>query len=444
MFDAHRARAPWTAIAFAAVLAALVGGAAWLGDPVERASVLAGGGNPLAEPFVDPRVDQLYPESPLVASLRAEAEFGPVAEAAVTAFADELAREVGFWALASTGTSDLDAAERALWTGRRIDDLAVAWALGMQARELHARERQGRLSAGIPERGPRYLNPEEAALVFAHVAWRLDLDAVLIRSPEHWYVELRDPAGAIAPRGLEPTCFWRVDAAGEVMPSEEPSVGRRLSFPADHYSSGVGGIRNPSPLPAGAYEPISAAALPGALLAALAERYGEEPAALDAAMAADPAIARSVFERHLEAGLAAWAAGDVDEVAAEVKTLAKLRSELGDAVGAAPDERALAAFVAFRGGDSVGGNAHLDRVIRYYEPNGPREKVRSEAHAMALWLDLEFGPAAHRDWNARVVPLLNRYATQPTRLAMLCPLGLRALRGDRALLESRVPSCAGT
>jgi hypothetical protein len=360
----------------------------------------------------------------------------------VLAFADELAREIGWWLLASTGASDVHEAERLLWEQGRIDDLAVTWALAMQARDLRSREGQGRLSAGIPEHPPRYLQPEEAQLLLAHVAWRLDLDAVLIRSPVHWYLELREPGGDRR-RGVEATCFWRVDALGRDVHSPEPSVGRRLVFPPDHYPSGVGGIRNPSPLPPGAYEPIGAAELTGELTAKLALRYDADPAELEARLATEPgaALAQTVYRTRLAAGIAAWERGDLARVRAEAQALQTLRTKHGALLAAAPDELVLDAIVRLADGDRDGGLAQVRKVLEVHEPNGPVMFAGGDAHATAMWLELEHGRASPEDWNRRIVPLLNRHKDDPARMSRLCELGRAVLASTTTSVEELVPEC---
>jgi hypothetical protein len=275
MFEstARQSRAPWVVVLLLGGLAA--GALVWRDELFSRLSVLLDGGNPLAPIFAEERRDQVYAESPLAVSLELERGMASGEPERALAFADEIAREVGYWMLSATGASDLDEAERRLWADGQPDGLAIAFAKALQDRQLYSRRNQ-HLSAGLPgldghgdARDPKYIHPDELPLLFLHVAWRLDLDARLVRSPIHLYVLLQEPGGE-RQRGVEPTCFRCVDVLGKVVHSDEASVGRRLTFPPEHYPSGVGGIRNPEPLPPGAYEVIAPAALPGELYARLA------------------------------------------------------------------------------------------------------------------------------------------------------------------------------
>jgi hypothetical protein len=286
------------------------------------------------------------------------------------------------------------------------------------------------------------VHPDELPLLFAHVAWRLDLRAELVRSPEHLYVLLREPGGDRV-RGVEPTCFPRVDALGAVVPSEEASVGRRLTFDEDFFSSGVGGLRNPSPLPEGAYTTVAPSELVGELLALAAERQGTDPAALEARLAdhPDPAVVNVVWHARLADGLAAAEAGDVARVRAATERLAALRQQHPDAVPDAPDEQALEAWARITTGDVAGGLAAARPVLAWYEPDGAVQFAKSDAHALAMEIDLEHGPRTYEDWNARVIPLMNLHKTDRERFAKLCAIGREVLRDTEDDLEALIPEC---
>lgn len=445
MFETTRSRS-WAAPAVMVVLAAAVT-AVWWTRPslLQRVSVLVAGGNPFAEPFATERVDQVFPESPLAVSLALEAGFAPVERDAVLAFADDLARDLGFWLLETTGAHDIEDAERRLWATGDADRFAVAWALRLQDRHLYSRHEQ-RLSGALPpehREDPRYAHPDELVLLLAHVAWRLDLASDLIRSPVHHYVVLREPGGTRA-RGVEPTCFRRVDALGHVAPSDEPSVGRRLSFPPDHYPSGVGGIRNPDPVPPGIYEPVSASELTGDLFARLATRYDADAETLGQQLVdhPSPAVAQAVYRLRMSRGIAAWEAGDAATTAKEAAVLAQLRADHGPLLADAPDERVLDAAAAFAGGDRERGFDGVHAVLRYHEPEGPVLFAKSDAHAMAMWLELEHGLPTPEDWNRRIVPLLNRNRDDPAQIERLCAIGRRVLADTKQTVEELVPECA--
>lgn len=450
MLTATRSRSRWTTIGLLSVIAASAA-LWWQGPALERASVLqrlsvlAAGGHPLAEPFAREHVDQTFAESPLVVSLGLEEAFAPMEREEVLAFADALARDLGFWLLETTGAPDVEEAERRLWSEGDPDRLAVAWALRLQARHLYARHTQRLSGATAPYRDdPRYAHPDELALLFAHVAWRLDLATDLVRSPVHHYFLLREPGGTRA-RGVEPTCFRRVDALGRVVKdSDEPSVGRRLTFPPDHYPSGVGGIRNPVPLPKGSYAPVTAAELTGDLFARLAARYDADAETLDRQLAADPtvAVARAIQQVRLARGIAAWQAGEARVLAEESRALAELRSTHGALLDDAPDERALDAAVAFAAGARARGFDGIHAVLRYHEPDGVPLFAKNDAHAMAMWLELEYGLPTPEDWNRRIVPLLNRNRSDPAQIAKLCGIGRKVLANTEQTVEGLVPECA--
>jgi hypothetical protein len=520
VFEGSRSRSVWP-LALLAFAVAVAGAAAVWSRPavIERLGVLAGGGDPFASPLAEGRSDHRYPESPLAVSLELEAGFTEVDREGVVTFADALARDLGFWLLARTGTGSVEAAEQALWAEPGGPDaFAVAWALRMQDLNLYARDTQ-RLSAGVKPEGFRYAHSDELALLLAHVAWRLDLGMDLVRSPVHRYVLWRQPGspaldgplgpgspaldgplgpgspaldGPLGPggdrlRGIEPTCFRRVDVLGDLVPSEEPSVGRRLVFPPEHYPSGAGGIRNPAPLPAGAYEVVAPEALASDLLVRLVERYGGGLAALEARLGEsgarrtgqrtpldatavqnrgllsgpavralpvrvearagdDPApVAQAVYRIRLSSGVAAWERGDLAAVRREAAALGALRTARGGLLPEAPDEAALQAVVAFADGDAGAGRAAVRRVLAHHDrgADGPLLFARSDAHAAAMWLELEHGAPALEDWNSLVVPLLNRYRERPERIEALCRIGRRVLKDAVQTVEELVPECRG-
>lgn len=275
MFDAARRGAGWGRWLFlAAGLAAVAWGVRSGG--LESLDRLARG-VPLDAPrLATEGVDRPYSRSPLAVALELEGAWHTVDAEAALALGDRLAEALGDWMLQTTGAPDLDAAERRLWADRRIDALAVALARLLREADVHARQRH-RLSEGADE-VPVYVHPDDLPWLMAHVFWRLDLRFTVVPSPVHHYLLLEGPEGQR--RGVEATCFRRVDALGKVVPHDQPSVGRRLTFPEAHYPSGAGGIRAPDRLPDGVYEPLrDDATLAEALRARLEARYGAMPAA---------------------------------------------------------------------------------------------------------------------------------------------------------------------
>lgn len=242
---------------------------------LDQADLLASGVTPGTELLATAHVDQPYRRSPLLLAMALEEVFTEVDGRQGEALGDAIAEELGRWMLQQTGASDLDAAERALWAAGRQDELFVELATRLRAHEVHARNRH-RLSQPDPEGEgqPVYVHPDDLPWLMAHVLWRLDVRAELVRSPVHHYLVARAPDGG-GSRAIEATCFRRVDALGKVVQSDQPSVGRRLVQPEGHYPSGVGGIRNPDPLPAGAYVSfLDDDSLATGVLERLEERYG--------------------------------------------------------------------------------------------------------------------------------------------------------------------------
>lgn len=274
MFDAARRSSGW---GVGVLLALMVGGVGWgvRAGGLEAVDRLARGVPLGARPLATTADDRPYTRSPLATALALEAAWVPVDAASALALGDRLAETVGTWMLETTGAPDLEAAERALWAEGRIDALPVRLATAMRDAEVHARagHRLSEGAAGVPV----YAHPDDLTWLMAHVAWRLDLAFVVVPSPVHHYLLLRGPDGRA--RGVEATCFRRVDALGKVVPHDQPSVGRRLVFPPEHYPSGAGGIRAPDRLPAGVYEPLEGdEALEAAIRQRLEARHGPVPA----------------------------------------------------------------------------------------------------------------------------------------------------------------------
>lgn len=378
--------------------------------------MLSGGGNPLASPFAEARRDVGYPESPLVVWLDLESLLAPGDPESALRFADEIAREVGYWLLASTGASDIEEAEEILWADADPDGLAVAFAKALQDRAVYSRKSQ-HLSAGLPKdaRDPKYIHPDELPLLFLHVAWRLDVDARLVTSPIHRYVHLYKP-GLDLIRGVEPTCFRRVDALGRLVHTDEPSVGRRLTFPPEHYPGGTGGVTNPRPLPPGAYKVLSPGALVGALFESLLAREGEREEDLEATLAAggSDSIARLLHRAAIGRGIEAWERGDLPTVARYAEQSADLRAKYPGALQADPSVHILDAISALAEGDEATGLGLLDAIAR----RAPCPE--SEEGAAASWLLLE---RAAPPGDPQIVACLRaRHRGDPARLEALCEM----------------------
>lgn len=414
-----------------------LGVAAWLAlGGVQGLDVVLSGGNPFASPFPAERVDQPYVRSPLEVALELEADLhDDVDTAATLAFADRIATDLGRWMTQRAATADVQQAERALWDEGAIDAIPIKWASLLQGREVYVRS-QRRLSTGPPSSGPIYVHFDEAALLFAHAAWRLDLDAHLVRSPVHHYVHLHDPAGDEIV-GVEPTCIWRVDALGHPTGSSEDCLGPKLTFGSRHHPSGAGGIRNPDPLPAGAYEEIDDEALRGELLARLLDRVDAPTLSADDA-ASHPAVARAAWSRHLQDGLDALRADDLEAMTEPLAALEALRAQAPPGLPEAPDEQVLQAARTFAGGGD--GHAALAAVFEHYEGGFAPRSPKGAAHAAAIQLHLAHATLGEDDWNRRVVPMLNWTRGTPEQFAAICRFGDRAL-GNRDRVLKHVPEC---
>jgi len=220
------------------------------------------------------RVDYPVARSPLEVALALEGAWVTVDPAQGLALADRVATDAGRWMLQQTAAGSVEEAEQVLWSRGEQDQLFVFVAQRLREEGVHARKRH-RLSEPEDEGQPVYVHPDDLAWIIAHVAWRLDLRVELVRSPVHHYLVAREPGGEGA-RTVEATCFRRVDALGQVVQSDQPSVGRRFMAPEAHYPSGVGGIRHVEPLPEGAYRSLrSEEAVAEAIMERLTARHGE-------------------------------------------------------------------------------------------------------------------------------------------------------------------------
>ena len=437
----HRSSGLSVGLILAAIAAAIALAAFVAGGGLRRVDIALAGGNPFASPVVHEHRDQIYPESPLAVALRVEATFAEVDADGALALADAIARDLGFWLLAHTGASDLHEAEIALWQQGDPDPLAVAWAVRMQAANVRARREGQRLSADVPAdpgpASPVYVHPDDLPWMFLHAAWRLDLAAELVRSPIHQYVVLHQPDGDGA-RAVEPTALWRVDALGDMVTSDEISVGLFLTMHESQFRRGSGGITNPDPLPAGSYQTIGAHELEADLFERLAQRHDSGEEALAARLGQSPAIAVALWEVLMNQGLAALADDDLAGVRRAHDKLADLLADRPDEVSG-PDHLVLAAALADPGGREA--RTLLREVFAAHEPEGPVTLVRSDAHAAAMWMDLRDGRVVPEDYNRRIIPLMNRHRADPKALAELCDHARSALAQTQQRLTDLMPTC---
>lgn len=266
MFDQARQGRSWPlAIALFVGVAALA--LAWIRPDLVSGMAEAVSDRLQGDALVVEGRDRLLSQSPLEVVMRLDG-VDAVAADQVRGLSEALAKDAGRWLLRHTDRDDLQSAEVQLWEMGGPDPLLFYIAAQLRARNVYLRKRH-RLFDGVADEGPIYAHPDELTWLAADILWRLDLRADLVQSPVHQYLVVRAP-GAAGSRTFEVTCFRRVDALGKVVPSDEPSVGRRLVAPEDHYPSGVGGIRHPSPLPNDAYVVLDEARLPEAMALRLA------------------------------------------------------------------------------------------------------------------------------------------------------------------------------
>jgi hypothetical protein len=425
MFDAARSnRSPF--VVGAVLLAIAMAVSVYLRPDLleqasEKADLWLAGAGLRADPFASKRVDHPYPDSPLAEALRLEEQLGPTDRDAVLAWADDLAHDMGLWLLRETGSTDVAAAEDALWDAARQDAFALELARQLRNREVYARQ-QHRLS-GI-DGPPLYVHPDELAWIGAHVAFRLDLRMRLLRSPVHHYLVWTSPSGQLG-RTVELTNFRRVDALGKLVASDEPSVGRRLIGPEDLFPSGAGGIHELQG--DGVYREIPADQLTAELLQRIVT-WKAHTAGADFADAAP--LAR--YELGLMRGMEAWTRGDTDTVAAAYRELAALRRDHGDDLPALPKENVLG-FAAGVAGVS------LRPIFAHYDTPAP-DRPADDLHEMAMWLDLRDGRIGKLDYNRRVVPLTNVSRRRDEQLE-LCQAGRIALAQEASVPTTWLERC---
>lgn len=383
---------------------------------LDQIDILLGGGNPFASTLAQEHHDQPYAESPLAVALRVESELREGVDVDRTlAWADGVARDLGSWMLSTTGADDVHEAEKALWESRSVDRMVFQWARIMQDRDARVRP-DARLSSGPDRTAPR-LHPDEAILVLGHVAWRLDLDAALVRSPVHHYLHLHEPGGE-GVRGVEATCFWRVDSLGKPTGSDEKCQGPKLVFGVKHHPSGAGHIRNPTPLPPGAYDEVAAEELEGDLTGRLLTRTEVAPDVLLGLEATSPVLVAGQWQALHERGMAALPVADGAALGETHQAMAALRASHAALVPADPDERLFEAAAAFARGDD--GSEALAVVLEHYDPGPPLKLPANDAHGWAMMLDLEHREMRIDDHEYRVVPLQNWTKRRAAARAYLC------------------------
>lgn len=220
---------------------------------------------PSADGFVATRDDYPYPDSPFLEYLAYEGRFVQFDQDRVSAFADELAEDVGWRMLIETGEGDVEGAERALWARGDARRVPLWIAYGLRSRGVFYHE-ESLLSRSFDpdlhdEEGRVHLDCDQLAHLYEHVAWRLDLDLQEIQSPFHVYLRYSPPKDVSGdPLTVEATNFRRVDMDGNRVDFLGEGVGADYLIDPDYHSSGKSGTYASPELiaAAGLYQPATA------------------------------------------------------------------------------------------------------------------------------------------------------------------------------------------
>lgn len=458
MFETYRRRRPWGLLAALAAVGAL---GVWAGTHPEDAwlrvtqvrALVAGAPLGALDASDAARSDSPYGASPLqVYTSAAEAAGLPRAWLADTG--DAVARDVGWWMLAETGASDLAQAELALWTDKRGADIPLWIAERMRAHDLVWRRR----GAGVrAPRGPTALDADQAAHVFAHVGWILDLGIAERATAEHTYLSYAPPSGVEGETWtLEAANFARVDMLGRPLPDLQPGIGTRLFIEPHFHPTGAGGIRSREGLAeaGGLFEILDDR---GVSDAAVAEVAGElmrdgrtdaahallwqhvegsgSPRLVHAAHTATIALARQAIEDE-----------EADEAVARAEQAVALRRSHGPLHRRDdPEELVVLAKAKLAAGSRTGSRAVLAHALAHWRD--PVE-MPSRIHAEAMLLDIRGRDVGMADFNSRIIPLMNhaqRIQDEAERQALrdeVCPRAERALRDTTARLRDVLPDCA--
>ncbi len=201
---------------------------------------------PRADGFVETREDYAYPGSPFLEYLAYEGRFLTIDASRASEFADAIAAEVGWSMLAESGEATVGEAERALWEEGKAQQIPLWIARALRSRGAFYYPESLLSRSFDPElhldEDLVHLDCDQLAHLFAHVAWRLDLDIREVQSPMHVYLQYLPPEGVSADLlTIEATNFRQVDVAGNHVDFMGEGIGEEYFIEPDHHASGRSG-----------------------------------------------------------------------------------------------------------------------------------------------------------------------------------------------------------
>ena len=358
-----------------------------------------------------------YPWSPLERYAAYEAKFVDFDAAAIGAFADRIAEEVGWQMMAKTGAGDVQTAEVALWLAgeqRRVP-LWIAEALRArgvfyQPESLLSRSFDPWRHTGEAE---IHLDCDQLTHLFSHVALRLDLGVHEVPSPMHMYLLYQPPAGlpsreSAAPLWIEATSFRRVDVQGNHVDWMGAGIGEDFFIDADYHPSGKGGSYASRAITeaAGFYRPADARYLEDSItanvMAGLEQNDIAAPTRQELEARLDGTrhylLVSNLYRLILRAAEDAMARKEYDRALADAQAAGALHARFPVLIiHREPVERVREAQILKAQGRTAGMAAPLDAVLAWYAENAyttvpPR--ATSPDHAQALLLRAELQIAA--------------------------------------------------
>lgn len=407
-----------TAAALSVVTLGLAG-PAWVGaDPAgaERvglqARLYASGLTPAhAESFVGSRTDYGYDGSPWLHYAAYEARWTPVDGLAVRAFADGIAEQVGWRLLVATGETDVGRAERVLWARGEADRLPLWIAHALRQRDVFY-HRESLLSRAfdpaLHDGAQIHLDCDLLVHLFAHVAWRLDLDFREVGAPVHTYLAYQPPQGVDGPTlTVETTSFRHIDVDGARVDYLGKGLGDDFFVAADWHASGKSGTWASDDLvaAAGLYQPQDQRAVTDGVvanvLAGLEQHHIAAPLQDEARARLDGTrsyvLVSNLWEQLIEEGQAALDQADPATAIDRARESVALRDRFPHlVVRPQPVDRLLLAqaWIASAGpGQIADAGPVIDQALAAYrapvrDPQG-RPMAADVHHANLLVLDAE-------------------------------------------------------
>lgn len=361
--------------------------------------------------WVGERADYAYQGSPFLRYLAIERRLVDFDDAVIARFADDVAQEVAWRMLVETGADDVSAAELALWRDgdARLIPLWIADALKFRGviyttEALLSRSFDPGLHSG---EASFHLDCDQLVHLFAHVAWRLDLDMREVRSPMHMYLRYQPPSGASGEAlTVETTGFRTINVEGGEIDLLGEAPADDFFVAEDHYSSGRDGTWASAPLVAAAalYQPATDRDIDDSIVANLSaelhDRETLEP--LEPLMVARLEGTRSyllvsnLYEWSMQDARAAIEAGQPDVALPLVERAVGLRRDHGPLlVHSEPGERVVEARARMLAGDADGARAALAAALPWYAVNAAVEDpplAATTLHGELLILSAELDP----------------------------------------------------